>query len=254
MLSKLPVPAIIAHRGSSAHAPENTLAAFRLAIEQGADGIELDARLTSDNQVVVFHDLTLDRITSVKGRVNRLTLADLQNLDAGSHFNTAFRGEKIPSLDDVLRTLGQSTFINIELKNHYSIFDPLPNQVAKLINRYDLQNRAIISSFNPIPLIRIRHLLPNTPTGLLSVRGTSGLLVRKWIGRNIKCQSFHIELNDITPALINHIHQKGILVLAYTVNQEEEMRNLFKMGVDGIITKDPIMARQTLNSIQLSQQ
>jgi len=250
MLSNLPIPVIIAHRGASAYAPENTLAAFKLALEQGADGIELDVRLTADNQVVVFHDMTLDRITPCKGRVDSFKLNDLRKIDVGSHFDVTFRGETIPSLEEVFRAIGQFAFINVELKDYDSFSDPLPIQVAKLVKRYGLYRRVIISSFSPIPLIRIRRLLPNTPIGLLVLGGKAGLITKNWLGRLLKYQILYVKLNDVSPNLLRNIHQKGNKVFAYTINQEEEMRYLFKMGVDGVITNNPILARQTLSSIQ----
>src|SRR5512139_2686581 len=98
LFAHLPRPTIFAHRGASAYAPENTLAAFQMAIQQGADALELDVKLTADGQVVVIHDQTTDRTTGVKGRVSDLTLHELRNLDAGSFFDIAFQGEMIPTL------------------------------------------------------------------------------------------------------------------------------------------------------------
>src|SRR5574341_500623 len=107
MLSHIPNPAIIAHRGASAYAPENTLAAFELAVRQKADAIELDAQLTVDGHVVVFYDTPLDRTTEGQGRVTDSKLADLRRLDAGSHFDVAYRGEQIPTLDEVFDLAGK---------------------------------------------------------------------------------------------------------------------------------------------------
>ncbi len=115
MLAQLPHPMIFAHRGASAHAPENTIAAFLLALTQGADGIELDAKLTADGHVVVIHDQTIDRTTKETGRVGNMSLAELIELDAGSHFDVAYEGEPIPTLEQVFEALGKKTFINIEL-------------------------------------------------------------------------------------------------------------------------------------------
>jgi glycerophosphoryl diester phosphodiesterase len=247
MLSKLPSPSIIAHRGASAYAPENTLAAFKLALQQGADGIELDAQLTADEQVIVFHDPTVDRITPCKGRINDLTLAELRKMDAGSHFDIAFRGESIPTLEDVFKSVGQLTYINIELKAFDSLTDSLPKKVAQLVKRYHLTQRVLISSFNPIPIICIRRMLPKTPIGLLALRGNAGLLARSWPGRFIRYQSLHVELNDATPDLVNDVHKRGYKIFVYTANTEEEIGKLYTMGVDGFFTNDPLRARQVLD-------
>ena len=115
MYAQLPRPAIFAHRGSSAYAPENTLAAFDLAISQNADAIEFDAKLSADGHVVVIHDQTIDRTTNGSGFVNQLPLKSLKGFDAGSKFDPKFSGEKIPTLDEVLANIGKRIFINIEI-------------------------------------------------------------------------------------------------------------------------------------------
>ena len=160
MYANLPRPTIFAHRGSSAHAPENTLAAFELAIRQGADGIELDAKLTADHQVVVIHDSTVNRTTGANGIVRRMNLAEIKKLDAGSHFDYGFRGETIPTLDEVFETVGHRIFINVELTNYASPFDDLPDQVARVVKRHKQENRILFSSFNPLALLRVKYLLP----------------------------------------------------------------------------------------------
>src|SRR5512139_1857475 len=118
VLESLSQPIIFAHRGASAHAPENTLAAFELALAQQADAIELDVKLSADGRVIVIHDSTVDRTTDGHGKVKDMSLADLKALDAGSFFSSEFAGEKIPTLDEVFEAVGRRTFINIELKNH----------------------------------------------------------------------------------------------------------------------------------------
>jgi glycerophosphoryl diester phosphodiesterase len=251
MFNLLPHPAIFAHRGASAHAPENTLAAFELALRQGADAIELDAKLTSDNHVVVIHDLTVDRTTEGTGRVKNLTLAELRKLDAGSHFDFAFRGEPIPTLDEVFKAVGQLCFITVELTNYDAITDSLPNKVASLVKRHKLSRRVLFSSFNPLALIRIRRLLPESPIGLLARPGKSGTWARGWPGRLIGYHALQLETNDVTPSLVENLHHRGCRVNAYTVNQEDDMRRLFAMGVDGIFTDDPVLARQALTVTNL---
>jgi len=127
-------PLIFAHRGASAHAPENTLAAFELAIQQNADVIELDTKLSADGHVVVIHDQSVDRTTNGSGRVSELTLVSLRELDAGWHFSDTFRGEQIPTLEEVLEIYAGRTFLNIELTNYRTPFDALPMKIAQLMN------------------------------------------------------------------------------------------------------------------------
>jgi glycerophosphoryl diester phosphodiesterase len=244
MFEKLPSPAIFAHRGSSAHAPENTLAAFELAVRQGADAIELDAKLTADRQVVVIHDQTVDRTTDGTGKVGALTLSELRKLDAGSFFDIAFRGEPIPTLAEVFEKVGSLTCINVELTNYASPADSLPARVAELVKKYRLEDRLLFSSFNPLALLRIQKLLPKTPAGLLTLPGRSGWLARSWLGRLIPHQSLHPEQGDVTPSLVERVHRNGRKIFVYTVNEGEVMRRLFSWQVDGIFTDDPVLARQ----------
>ncbi len=248
--SELPRPAIIAHRGASAYAPENTLAAFKLALQQSADAIELDAKLTADGQVVVIHDQTVDRTTLHRGYVKHLRLAELRKMDAGSHFDVAFQGEAIPTLEEVFKAVGQLTYINVELTNYTSITDQLPEKVAELVKSCRVGQRVFFSSFNPIALLRIRRLLPEAPAGLLAGNGFLGLLARSWPGRWLGYQSLHPELGDVTPGLIASTHQRGKKIFVYTVNREEDMRRMFEMGVDGIFTDDPILAEKVLKAVK----
>jgi glycerophosphoryl diester phosphodiesterase len=251
MLNELTRPIIFAHRGASAQAPENTLAAFELACRQGVDAIELDAKLSADRQVVVIHDQTVDRTTEGSGQVKDLTLAELRKLDAGSHFNNAFRGERIPTLEEVLQAVGEKTFVNIELTNYLSMTDSLPDVVASLVKRYNLDQRVLFSSFNSLALRRIHRLLPESPIGLLAQPGRQGALARSFIGRLIvPYNSIHPEVRDVTPALVKRFHQRGHDIVVYTVNREEDMCYLMEMGVDGIFTDNPQLAIQVRSSLR----
>jgi glycerophosphoryl diester phosphodiesterase len=247
MLSELPQAAIIAHRGASAYAPENTLAAFELALRQRANAIELDAKLSADGQVVIIHDQTVDRTTNNLGAVNSYTLAELQRMDAGSHFDLKFRGEPIPSLDNVFESIGRHTYINVELTNYASITDDLPGKVADCVKHHNITKRVLFSSFNPIALLRIRRSLPDAPIGLLAFTGWKGALARSWLGRLLSYQSLHPELNDVTTPLLKNAHRRDHKVFVYTVNQEQDIRRMFALGVDGIFTDDPVLAHQILS-------
>jgi len=247
MLSTLPRPAIFAHRGASLYAPENTLAAFRLAVEQGADAIELDAKLSADGHVVVIHDQTVDRTTDGTGRVGELTLDALRRLDAGSHFGPEFAGEPVPTLEEVFAAVGAHLPINVELTNYASLRDRLPEKVAELVRRHGLEQRVLFSSFNPLALIHVRRELPHAPIGLLAMPGGRGSLARSWPGRLLNYDALHPAWEDATRRLIESAQRRGRRVHAYTVNQRPAMETLFDRGVDGIFTDDPILARQVLN-------
>ena len=248
VLNNLPSPLIIAHRGASAHAPENTLAAFELAIEQGADGVELDVQLSQDGQVIVFHDLTVDRTTEGSGPLREKSLAEIRSLDAGSHFDVLYRGEPIPTLQEVFAAIGKRIFINVELANYATPTDALPEKVVELTGRYQLQGWVMFSSFHPLPLWRIRKLMPAAPVGLISGSGIPGSLARSWVGRFlVSYQSLHPILADTTQALVQDAHLHGKRVYAHTVNREQDMWRLFGMEADGFFTDDPLLARRVVD-------
>ena len=249
MWPDLPAPFIFAHRGASAHAPENTLAAFALAIRQGAPAIELDVRLSADGQVMVIHDATVDRTTDGSGRVADLPLAALKQLDAGAKFNVQFKGERIPTLDEVFETVGRQLFINVELANYIQnhMADPVDGmieRVAEIVRRHGLQSRVLFSSFDTENLRRMRSLLPEVPCGLLA-----GTL---WHGRQARRtewqQDTYTTLNplflDTTRSLVRRVHARGKRVFVYTVNSPFTMRRLRRLGVDAIITDDPPLAKR----------
>jgi glycerophosphoryl diester phosphodiesterase len=238
-------PLIIAHRGASAHAPENTLSAFKLAIQKKADVIELDSKLTADEQVVVIHDPTVDRTTDGSGRVNNLPLAALRELDAGAHFGEDFQNEPIPTLEEVFEICARKIFFNIELTNYLTPFDILAEKVSQLIERFALKDHIFVSSFHPIPLRHIHKLSPTIPIGFLAKSGSAGFLSRSWLGRAIvHYHAIHPEKSDVSPNLVKKVHKSGQRVHPFTVNEPAEMVKLFAIGVDGIITDDPALAIQ----------
>ncbi len=247
MLSDLPRPVVFAHRGSSAHAPENTLAAFTLAMEQGADAIELDTMLSADGQVVVIHDEKLDRIAGIHKEVGQLTLIELKALDAGKYFKASFEGERIPTLKEVFEICGKKIFINIELKNLSTPMDDLPHKVADLVHLFELEEFIMFSSFNPLALIRIHNYLPKVPIGLLADSGLLGYWARTGIGRLIKYNALHPWLGDVSQKLVDDSHRRGKRVHVYTVNNPMDIRRMVTLDVDGFFSDDPLMALQILN-------
>jgi glycerophosphoryl diester phosphodiesterase len=241
-LEEIRRPVIFAHRGASAHAPENTLAAFRLAVEMGADAIELDAKLTSDGEVVVIHDQTLDRTTGFSGRVNQSSLVELRRLDAGSFFSPKYAGEKIPSLAEVFETVGKQIFINVEITNYASPFDALPVKVVELVRNYNLEDWVLFSSFHPLNLLRTRWMIPQVPVGVLAEKGKPGRWARSFLGRLVSPKIVHPNLSDTDQALILAQHDSGRRVHVWTVDDPVDMRRLFNLKVDGIFTDDPQLA------------
>ncbi len=242
MLDSLSQPVIFAHRGASAHAPENTLAAFELALAQSADAIELDVKLAADGQVVVIHDPTVDRTTGSHGRVRDLPLAQLRSLDAGSFFSEKYSGEKIPTLEEVFESLGKRTFINVELTNYNTPRDQLVETVCMLVKRFNLQKSVMFSSFFAMNLAKARAYLPGVPRGLLASGGLLGAWARSFGFMFGRYHALHPNLKDVTPEQVQRVHRLKRRLHVWTVNAAEDMRRLFGWGVDAIFTDDPQLA------------
>ena len=242
MLTSLPQPIIFAHRGASAHAPENTLAAFELALAQGADGIELDAKLSADGHVVVIHDATVDRTTGAHGRVKDMSRSDLQALNAGSFFSSNFSAEKIPTLEEVFDTLGKRLFINVELTNYNTPRDHLVESVCMLVKKFNLQKRVMFSSFYALNLSKARSYLPEVPCGLLAFPNLLGAWARSFGFAFGKYAALHPYLKNVTPQQVQRVHRLKGRVHVWTVNTEADMQRLFGWGVDAIFTDNPQLA------------
>lgn len=238
-------PLVIAHRGASLIAPENTLLAFRFAAELGADAIEFDAKLTADGQVVIHHDMTLDRTTNESGPLSARTLKELQRLDAGSHLDGKFEGERIPTMKQVFQDFGDRLLMNIELTNYARPFNELPEAVSQMIFEYDLIGRVLISSFNPIALLKMRRLAPEIPLGLLVTDSEPVWLIRLF-RLMTTYQAYHPSITMIDEQLVKREHRLGNQVNVWTVNEKDQIRELVSMGVDGVITDEPDTARQAV--------
>lgn len=239
MLNSLPSPVLIAHRGSSAHAPENTLASFLLAEIQGVKMIELDVQLTADKHLVVVHDNSVDRTTNGTGKISEMTLAEIRSLNASFSFQEQFPEERIPTLEEVFLRLNPSTLINIELKNIFHPLDELPVKVAEFIYAHKLSDRVFFSSFNPFALSRIARLLPESPRGrLLHYPLTVELHSR--IQQLIQsCESVNISFQSLTVRRIEAFQKVGLKVFTYTLNRREDIIKALVSGVDGFFTDDP---------------
>jgi glycerophosphoryl diester phosphodiesterase len=218
------------------------LAAFELALAQQADAIELDVKLSSDGQVVVLHDATVDRTTDGHGRVTDLKLADLRALDAGSSFSETFHGEKIPTLDEVFEKLGKRTFINVELTNYTTPGDQLVETVCMLVKKHKVQKHVLFSSFFASNLSKARSFLPNVPCGLLAFPGLLGTWARSFGFAFGKYQALHPALKDMSQQQVARVHRLNRRVHVWTVNAEQDMVRLFGWRVDGIFTDDPALA------------
>ncbi len=246
MLSKLPAYTIFAHRGASAHAPENTLAAFQMAVEHGAHGIELDAKLCADGHVIVLHDATVNRTTNGKGKAREIPLKHLKLLDAGGWFDSQFAGEQIPTLEEVFKTIGDRLYINVELTNYSSPRDNLVEKVVELVRVYHLEDSVLFSSFSPRNILNARKLAPEIPGALLALPGVSGWLARsRWLRKVSPCV-VHPYFTEVDTEFMDRQKSWGRRVHVWTVNDINEMKRLKRLRVGGIFTDDPRLACQVL--------
>lgn len=249
ILFKLDKPIILAHRGASAFAPENTIAAFKLAKDHDADGVELDVKLTKDEIPIIIHDGSFNRTTNGSGSISELTFDQVKRLDAGNWFGQNYSGERIPTLSEVFEVLGKNILINIELTNYRTPFDNLINIVADLVKQHNNMDQIFFSSFYPKNLIKIKKIIHNVPVALLAYPGILGFFQRSVIYRNLSPKIIHPYKKNINRTYIKKQHRINRRVHAWTVNDPQEIRQLLQNGVDGIITDNPKLARQLSSSI-----
>lgn len=233
-------PKIYGHRGIPSRAPENTMAGFRLALEIGVEGLEIDVHLTKDGVPVVCHDASVDRTTDGTGLIQDYTFDELRKLDAGSWMSDKFRGERIPALAEVLELLqGTDILLNIELK--YG--EGLEEKVNELIRRYDMAQRVIISSFDHYRLVRMSEIGPDLHTGILY----QGALYRPWeYAKMVGAVALHPYFRTLTPEVVVGAKQAGIIINTWTVNEPEDIKYMAELGVDAIITDRADLAFEIL--------
>ncbi|WP_232835553.1 glycerophosphodiester phosphodiesterase [Actinocorallia populi] len=241
---------IIAHRGASAHAPENTLAAFRLAGRMGADLIELDVRQTRDGHLVVVHDRTLARTTDVERRfprlkpwrVSDLTLKQIKSLDAGSWFGRRYRGERVPTLAETLRVVKAARLkALVELKNP----EEYPGVTRRFVSQvkddsyWTSYERLTVQSFSWRYVRAVNDALPAVRGTVLGRPDSFELLGVRWYA-----EAVHPAKGTVTAEYVRDAHQRWLDIYAYTVNDEETMLRLLRYGVDGITTDRPDLLRE----------
>jgi glycerophosphoryl diester phosphodiesterase len=228
---------ILGHRGASHGAPENTLRAFRLAADEGADGVELDAMVCGSGEVVVCHDEELSRLAGVPWRVAETSLQRLQSLDVGSRLG--FSAERIPLLEEVLEALPHHMLVNIELKCERKEDLGLSYKVADLVVARKLSERVLLSSFNPLCLLRAAWRAPTLRRGYLIDPDRSYWLHAGLIAPFVLNHSIHPEGAACTPARLARWRRRGWRVAAWTVDAPERARELKAAGVSYLITNRP---------------
>jgi len=235
-------PLVLGHRGASADAPENTLAAFRLALAQGADGVELDVWRCATGEVVVAHDEDARRVGGADLRIPDAPLAALRALDVGAWRGDRFRGERIPLLAEVLEAL-PGAIVNVELKSRGR--DPrLAEAAARAIAAAGAERRVVVSSFDWRLLVAFRLAAPRVPVGLL-FDGTRAWRVRLALGtRLLRPSAVHPERTLVTEARARRWGERRLAVNVWTVDDPGEARRLAALGASAVITNVPgVIAR-----------
>jgi len=229
-------PLILAHRGASGNAPENTIAAFLEAKKQQSDGIEMDVHLTADNIPVVIHDETIDRTTDGIGYIKDYKYSELNQFDAGKYFSNKFIGEFIPSLNNVLELANSFKIINIELKTNKIWYDNIEKIVLDIIKNHKLEDKIIVSSFNHLSLKKLRMLNSNIELAALYY----AVINEPWdYANNLGINIIHPHYQSIDKKTIDKCHRENIMVNVFDVNNEEEILVSIDMGSDMIITDYP---------------
>ncbi|PZE19821.1 glycerophosphodiester phosphodiesterase [Paenibacillus xerothermodurans] len=238
-------PLIIAHRGAKGMAPENTLAAFRLALSQGCQGIELDIHLTADDHIVVCHDSTLDRTTNGSGAIVNQTLMEIQAYDAGGWCADEYKGEIVPTLDEVFELVPQTVMINIEVKNAYS--GRIECKLIDLLRQRGRVEDVVISSFDHKCIRRIKQMEPRLKIGLLY---QANLLdpVAYARGFDVEVYSLHPQFQMLDAEDVQQAVAQGLRVYPFTANSEKDLSRLMEMGVSGIITDFPCRMKELVDA------
>ena len=242
MLDARPRPLVIGHRGASADAPENTIAAFELALEQGADGIELDVHLTADGQPVVIHDFTLERTTDGAGPVSGRLLRELKRLDAGGWLDRRFRGQRVQTLQEVLERFRERARFWIELKGGAALYPGIEERVVSMVEIYDVVDRVLVQSFDHAAIGRVRSLNREIPVGALVARAPLDPSLLSTEAISAICPGAEV----LTEALLAEIRRAGLGCYVWTVNEPAQMDRLVEWGVSGIITDRPGLLRARL--------
>lgn len=246
-------PMIVAHRGASGAAPENTMAAFERAFEIGVDFIELDVHETKDGQIMVIHDATVDRTAKggVRGPIANLTFEQIRALDAGSWKAPEYAGEKIPTFHEVLVAFKGRAKILIEIKA-----TGIEQKVADIILATEMEDSVFLQSFDVETVRRCRQLLPQVPAGVLYSRPAATFAAMLGYEKKVMSTAadvgasfIGVDYRALNAKLVNRAKAEGLKVYAWTVNEETDMRSMMEMGVNGIISNYPDVVKRLVESL-----
>jgi glycerophosphoryl diester phosphodiesterase len=228
-------PWVIAHRGASGHAPENTFAAFQRAVELGGTFIETDLHVTRDGRFVAIHDDTVERTTNGSGDVRNFTLDELREVDAGMWFDRTFMGERIPTLEEVLEFSREHDVVfYLELK--YAAVWGMDHALVAALQKAQSAPRTIVISFDPATLTPLRRLDPSIMTGLLVEDAKPDCIQ---VAIDLGARQLCPKVSSVTPELVEKAHRSDLQVVTWTANTLADMRAMMAAGVDGIMTDFP---------------
>lgn len=231
-------PLVLAHRGASHDAPENTIAAFREAMRQGADGVELDAMVCGTGEVVVCHDEWLDRLAGEHVQISSAPLSALRRLDMGRRFGSTFQGEGIPTLAEALAAIPRDAVVNVELKSTTLSDRGLGGRAARDIRREEGGHSVVLSSFNPLTLARARAAERRLSSAML-IAASQDLSPREWAAKALRLSALHVEHLLCTPPNVERWHRQGLAVAAWTVDEAADVERCCAARVDALITNRP---------------
>jgi len=237
---------IIAHRGASAYAPENTLPAFAKALEMGSDGLELDVHMSKDGHLVVIHDERVDRTSNGKGFIKDLTLSELKALDFGGWFAPEFTATPIPTLEEVMELIKDwKGMLNIEIKSGPILYPGIEEKLIRLIKSYRYEDQVIFSSFNHYSLLQIKALDPGMKIGLLY----GAALVEPWrYAQQLGAEALHPLYHSVIPELVQGCKANAVALHPWTIDDEASIERMCRLGVEGIITNKPDVAIRVRNA------
>jgi glycerophosphoryl diester phosphodiesterase len=233
----------VAHRGASALAPENTMAAFEKAVELEADAIELDLHVSRDGELVVIHDQTLDRTTDGQGPVHARSLQALKQLDAGRWFGERFAGQQIPTLAEVLDRFAGKVLLALEVKAGSAFFRGIEERVVAVLREHRAISQVAVASFDHHALLRLKELEPHLRTTALLVGRPVPIPM---IAEACKVEAMALECSLVTKTEGEACRAAGVQLVVWVVNEPARMRYFVDLGVDGIITDRPDLLRQVL--------
>lgn len=233
-------PLIVGHRGASMHAPENTLSAFRLALEMGADGIELDITPSADGVPMVIHDPNLERTTNGTGDVRQLSAAEIQKYDAGGRHGAEFAGERVPTLKEVFEAFGTRTRYNLDMKTFSPEDRPIVRTVLALVEQYHLMPYVLVSSFSLDTLRWFMEESKRVRLGVLISQHTPHMMLEDGSRLGVRYEALHPNHTLVDEAAMRRARRQRKRVVVWTVNDAARKRELAQLGVDAIITDDPV--------------